>query len=84
MSIRGLSLILAGSLAWAVPVRGAEELSASSFTRIHQLIRPQTDESRWREVSWQTSIWEARRQAAAAGKPILIWSGGGAAPIGGC
>jgi len=54
------------------------------FDKIHKLILPQTGESRWREIPWLTSTWEARKKAAAEGKPIFIWYAGGAAPIGGC
>jgi hypothetical protein len=62
----------------------AEELSAQKFARIHALIRPAKDESKWLAVPWLTDVWEARQKAAAEGKPLLLWSGGGAAPIGGC
>ncbi len=68
---------------WAAPL-AAEELSPDNFLRVHQLIKPQEDESKWLQIPWLTSIWEARQRAAADGKPILIWSGGGAPPIGGC
>jgi len=54
------------------------------FAALHELIRPQAGESRWREILWLTSVWEARKKAAAEGKPIFIIYGGGAAPIGGC
>jgi hypothetical protein len=62
----------------------AEELSAQNFARIHSLIKPGKDESKWLEVPWLTDVWETRQKAAAEGKPLLLWSGGGAAPIGGC
>ena len=54
------------------------------FGALRQLIRPQEGESRWREIDWLTSLHDARVQAAAEGKPILLWSGGGAPPLGGC
>ena len=62
----------------------AGELSAGSFAELRQLIKPQPNESRWRHVPWQTSLHGARQKAAAEGKPLLIWSGGGSAPLGGC
>jgi hypothetical protein len=62
----------------------AADLSPDNFAKSHKLILPQANESQWLQIPWLTSIWEAREKAAKAGKPILIWSGGGAAPLGGC
>jgi hypothetical protein len=81
MSVLSLAAWLLAAV--ALPVK-ADELSPASFDRLHQLIRPGDGESLWLTVPWLTSIWEARQRAAAEGKPILIWSGGGSAPIGGC
>ena len=63
---------------------GAEELVDETFAAVRKLIQPQPRESLWRHVAWQTSLTSARRKAAAEGKPLLIWSGGGSAPLGGC
>ena len=54
------------------------------FDKLRDLIRPQAGESNWRRIDWLTSLYEARVKAAAEGKPILLWSGGGAPPLGGC
>jgi hypothetical protein len=54
------------------------------FGKLRDLIRPQEGESNWRRINWLTSLHEARATAAAEGKPILLWSGGGAPPLGGC
>ena len=62
----------------------ADRLSVVNFFRVQKLIRPQPDESLWRHIPWETSLNEARRKAAATGKPLLIWSGGGSAPLGAC
>jgi hypothetical protein len=56
-------------------------ISPEQFAKVHKLIRPQPGESRWREISWLTSLWEARIKAAAEGKPIVVWSGSGGAPL---
>lgn len=58
----------------------ASTLLAERFAETHKLIRPQPGESRWSEIPWQTSLWEARKLAAAAGKPMFVWSGSGGAP----
>ena len=62
----------------------AGELSPGSFADLQKLIKPQPDESLWRQVPWETSLHTARGRAAAEGKPLLIWAGGGSAPLGGC
>ena len=62
----------------------AAELSDESFDEVRALIQPQAGESLWRHVPWQTDLNAARCRAAAEGKPLLLWAGGGSAPLGGC
>lgn len=62
----------------------AEPLTLDNFDLIHKLIQPSAEESRWLDIDWHTDFWKARQVAAAKGKPILLWSGGGALPLGGC
>lgn len=38
-----------------------------------KVIKPAPDEDRWAKIAWRTDLWEARKEAAAAGKPILLW-----------
>ena len=59
-------------------------IPAGDFSKLRDLIRPQEGESNWRRIDWLTSLHDARLKAAAEGKPILLWSGGGAPPLGGC
>lgn len=59
----------------------SEGLALAEFEKVHKLIKPQPGESRWREVPWLTSLWEARQKAAAAGKPIVVFTGSGGAPL---
>jgi hypothetical protein len=54
------------------------------FDKLHAMIKPQPGELRFQEIPWLLSVHEARQQAAAAGKPILVWSGSGGAPVGVC
>ena len=71
-------LLLAATAALAQSELGPEE-----FARLHEMIKPQPGEALWAEVPWLTRLTEARRKAAAEGKPILIWmAGGGGNPIG--
>jgi hypothetical protein len=59
-------------------------IAPGDFDKLHHLIRPAADESHWREVPWLLNTVEARKKAAAEGKPILVWYGGGSPPIGAC
>jgi hypothetical protein len=86
--------LVVGSFAWLAPHRlaaepaanakPAEPLTADTFAPLQKQIRPQPDESRWLEVPWLLDLHEARRQAAALGKPLFVYSGGGATGIGAC
>ena len=38
-----------------------------------EVIKPKPDEDRWAMIAWRTDLWQARREAAAKGKPILLW-----------
>ncbi len=57
----------------AIPVRAAEPIPADQFAALHALVKPASDEDRWAAIPWRTSLWQARQEAAKAGKPILLW-----------
>src|SRR5688500_15261603 len=88
----GLIVMLAaiGAVCAADEVRGtgkgepenswASKVLREDFPQTHKLIRPQPGESRWMDIPWQTSLWQARRRAAEEGKPMFVWSGSGGAP----
>ena len=59
-------------------------LNPGQFAGYQTLIKPTADETPWAKISWHASVWEARKLAAAQGKPILIWAGGGSPPLGAC
>ena len=44
------------------------------FARLHRAIKPRPEEQRWTQIPWETDLWEARRLAREAGKPILLWA----------
>jgi hypothetical protein len=48
-------------------------LTDRQFTRLYAMIKPQAGEAPWAEIPWLTSVWEARKKAAAEGKPIFLW-----------
>jgi hypothetical protein len=59
-------------------------IPAEQFSKVLTLIKPQPGELRFHEIPWHIDVWEARKQAAKEGKPILVWSGAGGAPLGVC
>jgi hypothetical protein len=61
----GFVLLACGLAAAAEPVKPEQ------FNKLQQLIKP--DAEKWEQIPWQTSLWQARQQAAAQGKPILLW-----------
>jgi hypothetical protein len=64
-----------------------DQLTAKSFVELHRLIIAQPDEYRWDEIPWVTSIWHARKKAAAENKPLLVFRTHGAGfndPLGNC
>ena len=85
-STLAVALVLASSMlvAPAALAEDAPALSARDFEDLHALIRPGPGESRWMEIDWHPSVHEARKKAAAAGKPIFIMAGSGGAPAAGC
>jgi hypothetical protein len=55
-----------------------------TFGDLFATIKPRGGQSRWMEIDWHPSVWEARKRAAAEGKPILLMAGSGGAPAAGC
>lgn len=51
----------------------AEPLTPKQFDQLFSVIRPQPGEDKWDEIAWRADLWEARKEAAAKGKPILLW-----------
>jgi hypothetical protein len=68
-------LVLGLGLVWLATGWGAagEPLTAEQFVQVKTAVKPCQGEDRWADVPWLTSLWEARKQAAAQGKPILLW-----------
>jgi hypothetical protein len=69
------AIVFLAGLACLSPGRAgaAEPIAAKDFQKLHALIKPQKSEDKWTQVPWLTSLWEARKRAAAEGKPILLW-----------
>ena len=68
------------------PVAAGEPkpLPTDQVEKLHRMLKPQPGESRWMEIDWHPSVWEARQKAAREGKPIFLLAGSGGAPTAGC
>jgi hypothetical protein len=55
--------------------RAAPGIGADQFDRLRALIKPKP--GGYADLPWMTDLWEARRKAAAEGKPLLVWVGDG-------
>ncbi len=63
----GLIVLLPGLVSAAPP------LPPEKFEAIRLAVKPRPGEEKWNDIRWLSDLWEARRQAAAAGKPIFLW-----------
>ncbi|MDE0860953.1 MAG: hypothetical protein OSA93_12400 [Akkermansiaceae bacterium] len=59
-----ISLLGAGSL--------LGQWSAEQKAAIAEIL-PKAEETAWLQIGWRTDLWEARREAAKAKKPIYLW-----------
>jgi hypothetical protein len=51
----------------------AEPIKPAEFDHLRSVIRPKEEEAAWAKIPWRVDLSQARREAAAAGKPILLW-----------
>jgi hypothetical protein len=66
-------LACASGLLLAGLATAADPIPADQLATLHKLIKPASDEDRWASIPWRTSLWQARQEAAKAGKPIVLW-----------
>ncbi len=81
----GLALIVlsgAGFLIAQQPDRATT--SVEKLAGLQALIKPQPGEAEWLEIPWEIDVLEARKKAAAQGKPIFFLTAGGHSPLGDC
>lgn len=86
MRIQPFAILLPAMLLMCCFTHGlvAKEMTDAEFAKLHTLIKPHAGESRWMEIDWYPSVWEARKKAAAEGKPLFLMAGSGGAPVAGC
>jgi hypothetical protein len=73
MTLKHSSVVLFTCLAATAGEPANQKLTPSSFAHLHAMISPHPGEEKWLEIHWLTNLTEARRQAAAQNKPILLW-----------
>lgn len=62
------------ALTFALGIGSATEpIKPAHFQKLHALIKPQANEEKFMQIPWRISLWDARKEAAAEGKPILLW-----------
>jgi hypothetical protein len=66
-------LSLSATILCSARLLAADPVPADQVTALRDLIKPGAKEDRWATIAWRTSLWEARQEAAKAGKPILLW-----------
>ncbi len=70
----GLAVAAVAVLAAPRPAHtSAPPLTDAEVTQLRKAIRPAAGEDPFDTIPWETSLWEARRKAAADGKPVLLW-----------
>ena len=79
-----MSMKLALAMIFLALARGGGDPRPETFERCFQQIRPRPGESLWSRVPWLTDLHEARRKAAAEGKPMFVQAGGKSLSIGAC
>lgn len=65
-----LVVVLAGC---GSPSNAAPPLTQQDAAKLRALIRPAEGEDPFDTIPWETDLWAARKKAAEAGKPILLW-----------
>ena len=57
----------------AVSAGGGDEVSVGRLEALQKLIKPRAEETKWEEIPWRVDLWDARREAAREGKPLMLW-----------
>ena len=84
--MRSAKLVIGMMVLFAMPAlaEAPKPIPPDQFDNLFKMIKPKAGELRFQEIPWLMSVWEARKKAAEEGKPIVIWSGSGGAPLGVC
>ena len=70
-----VAVLTASMLAVRGQAAEPKPIAPDHFEKLRAQIKP--DPGGFEDIPWMTNLWEARRKAAAEGKPMYVWSGGG-------
>jgi hypothetical protein len=62
----------AGLIVFAI-ASASDPIPPGQFRPLHALIKDNAGQEKWAQIPWLTNLWDARKKAAAEGKPILLW-----------
>ena len=48
-------------------------LDARVQAAVKSAVMPTEADEKWLEIGWRANLWDARKEAAQKGKPILLW-----------
>ncbi len=65
--LSAIALCLAG-------VARAADLADETYAALRAEVLPKPDESKWLEIPWRPTFWEAVVEAQAQDKPVLLWA----------
>jgi hypothetical protein len=52
---------------------GEVPLDAAEQKRVKAAVMPTETDEKWLKIDWRANLWDARKEAAEQGKPILLW-----------
>lgn len=67
-----LGWLLGGFTCLVLAASTVEPIKPEQFDKLRAVIKPQSGEDKWTGIPWRTDLWQAK-EAAAQGKPILLW-----------
>lgn len=50
------------------------DFNAESWRAYHAFVVPQAEELAWRNIAWESALWQAVERARREDKPLLIWA----------
>lgn len=50
-----------------------DDVPLGKLDALKTLVKPRAEETKWEEIPWRVDLWDARREAARLGKPIMLW-----------
>ena len=67
--LRSIPLLLSLS---ASGIAATPTVDSSNFDRLHALMQPTAEETRWLKIPWRTSLWQARIDNVTSEAQVLL------------